>query len=472
MMDDQQRIALVETRTDTTMPEQVVRYQLGNHLGSASLELDDAGQIISYEEYHPYGSTSYQAGRSGAEVSLKRYRYTGMERDEESGFGYHSARYYAAWVGRWTVADPTGLADGLNIYQYARSHPVALTDPKGTDSKEALPKIPMRSYTPSLDLSVISEEGPFTIQTTEFYPETYLGRETGWTFVSTRTTTGIARRIRDGWSYDQLSSVTTTLRQWSDIERPPPADLSEVLSKLPKLKEVSSQVRATRIYHPAKPETKGWFSKALNWIQHGLDALSLALDASGVGALVSWIPDVLNAGISAGRGDWLGTGLSLAATLPFVGSVSNTTRLARSAKQAKAVSKATAGGGDGVRYFLHGAPVTALDDIVNNGVRPVSQNTHGLPIGSFFTVEAIPKPGLFGGVAGAIEAHVTASHMALRHGGSGVLVGRVPARVIDDMGEGVFKGPLLGFGEETVFLPRTIGTLNDNVTWTFMRVQF
>jgi hypothetical protein len=88
MMDDQQRIALVETRTDTTMPEQVVRYQLGNHLGSASLELDDAGQIISYEEYHPYGSTSYQAGRSGAEVSLKRYRYTGMERDEESGFGW------------------------------------------------------------------------------------------------------------------------------------------------------------------------------------------------------------------------------------------------------------------------------------------------------------------------------------------------------------------------------------------------
>ena len=29
--------------------------------------------------------TSYQAGRSAAEVSLKRYRYTGKERDEESG---------------------------------------------------------------------------------------------------------------------------------------------------------------------------------------------------------------------------------------------------------------------------------------------------------------------------------------------------------------------------------------------------
>ena len=65
-MDDKQRIALVETRTvDTagndTAPAQLIRYQFGNHLGSASLELDEQAQIISYEEYTPYGSTSYQA---------------------------------------------------------------------------------------------------------------------------------------------------------------------------------------------------------------------------------------------------------------------------------------------------------------------------------------------------------------------------------------------------------------------------
>ena len=102
VMDDKQRIALVETKTldvasPLTLHPPLVRYQFGNHLGSASLELDDAGQIISYEEYTPYGSTSYQAGRSAAEVSLKRYRYTGMERDEESGLCYHGMRYYAPW---------------------------------------------------------------------------------------------------------------------------------------------------------------------------------------------------------------------------------------------------------------------------------------------------------------------------------------------------------------------------------------
>jgi RHS repeat-associated protein len=136
VMDDKQRIALVEMRTqgDDGSPEQLIRYQLGNHLGSASLELDDVGQIISYEEYYPYGNTSYQAGRSVAEVSLKRYRYTGMERDEESGLNYHSARYFASWLGRWVSADPIGVISTLNLYEYSSSNPVRFIDPRGTDT--------------------------------------------------------------------------------------------------------------------------------------------------------------------------------------------------------------------------------------------------------------------------------------------------------------------------------------------------
>jgi len=134
LMDDKQRIALVETRTQGSdpAPTQLIRYQLGNHLGSASLELDDQAQIISYEEYYPYGSTSYQAVRSQTETP-KRYRYTGKERDEESGLYYHGARYYAAWVGRWTAADPIGISAGVNVYQYCRNSPIKLCDPNGMD---------------------------------------------------------------------------------------------------------------------------------------------------------------------------------------------------------------------------------------------------------------------------------------------------------------------------------------------------
>ena len=41
--------------------------------------------MITYEEYYPYGSTSLPGRASAAEVSLKRYRYSGKERDAENG---------------------------------------------------------------------------------------------------------------------------------------------------------------------------------------------------------------------------------------------------------------------------------------------------------------------------------------------------------------------------------------------------
>jgi RHS repeat-associated protein len=132
-----QRIALVEARTQDTAgldsgPAQLIRYQFGDQLGSARLELDDGARIISYEEYTPYGATSYQAVANQTETP-KRYRFTGRERDEESGLAYHGARYYAPWLGRWTSCDPLGLADGLNGYAYAHDDPVGVVDLTGTE---------------------------------------------------------------------------------------------------------------------------------------------------------------------------------------------------------------------------------------------------------------------------------------------------------------------------------------------------
>ncbi len=136
IMDDQQRIALVETRTqgNDDSPAQLIRYQFGNHLGSASLEVDDSGQIISYEEYYPYGSTSYQA-MGGLTETPKCYRYTGKERDEGTGLYYYGARYYAAWLGRWISPDPAGFVDGTNLFQYVQSSPTISVDPQGLQTK-------------------------------------------------------------------------------------------------------------------------------------------------------------------------------------------------------------------------------------------------------------------------------------------------------------------------------------------------
>ena len=63
-------------------------------------------------------------------MSANRYRYTGMERDEETGLAYHGARYYATWLGRWVKADPSGLKDGTNLYIYVNDKPTMLARPR------------------------------------------------------------------------------------------------------------------------------------------------------------------------------------------------------------------------------------------------------------------------------------------------------------------------------------------------------
>ena len=103
VMDDTRMVAMIDRLTidngiTLSTPVVSIRYQYDNHLGSASLELDQNAAIISYEEYHPFGTTSYRSGRTETEVALKRYKYVGKERDEETGLYYYGARYYAAWI--------------------------------------------------------------------------------------------------------------------------------------------------------------------------------------------------------------------------------------------------------------------------------------------------------------------------------------------------------------------------------------
>jgi RHS repeat-associated protein len=131
----EQRVLIVEdvlaTRDANLGVGARFRYQYGNHLGSACVELDEAAAVITYEEYHPYGTTAYQAGRSAGEVSLKRYRYTGKERDSETGLNYHSARYYLPWLGRWGSCDPAGILDWVNLYQFVKANPIVHLDKSG-----------------------------------------------------------------------------------------------------------------------------------------------------------------------------------------------------------------------------------------------------------------------------------------------------------------------------------------------------
>lgn len=138
LMDGVLRIAMLETLTrddgDVVVnPVPRWRYQLSDHLGSSGIELDESSKLISFEEFHAFGTTSV-AGQGLGEVSNRRYRYNGKERDEETGLNCQGARYMAPWLARWVSPDPAGRVDGENLYAYVRNGPINAVDLDGHDS--------------------------------------------------------------------------------------------------------------------------------------------------------------------------------------------------------------------------------------------------------------------------------------------------------------------------------------------------
>jgi RHS repeat-associated protein len=109
----------------------LVRYQGPDHAGSSRLETDENARVIGYEEFHPFGTTAYQAVDKDVAAAARRYRYVEMERDEESGLAHHGARYYIPWLGRWSTPDKLAGQPSGNRYAYAMNNPIVHTDTNG-----------------------------------------------------------------------------------------------------------------------------------------------------------------------------------------------------------------------------------------------------------------------------------------------------------------------------------------------------
>ncbi|WBU50858.1 RHS repeat protein [Kosakonia pseudosacchari] len=112
-----------------------IRYSYDNLTGSSSLEVDSSGELISQEEYYPYGGTALFAARSQLEADYKTIRYSGKEQDA-TGLYYYGWRYYQPWGGRWLSADPAGGIDGLNLFRMVRNNPVRYRDNNGLQPNE------------------------------------------------------------------------------------------------------------------------------------------------------------------------------------------------------------------------------------------------------------------------------------------------------------------------------------------------
>ncbi|MDE9539216.1 RHS repeat protein [Xenorhabdus bovienii] len=107
-----------------------LRYSYSNFTGSSVMEVDEAGKIISQEEYYPYGGTAIWTVRNQTEADYKFHRYSGKEKDS-TGLYYYGLRYYLPWAGRWLSADPGGIVDGLNMFSMVHNNPVNGTDSDG-----------------------------------------------------------------------------------------------------------------------------------------------------------------------------------------------------------------------------------------------------------------------------------------------------------------------------------------------------
>ncbi len=113
-------------------PSGSVFYYFSNHLGSTSVITNSAGSVVEESDYYPFG---------GERIVLNNdpnpYKFTGKERDTETGLDYFVARYYSSGYGRFLQAD-LPFADqhisepqSWNLYAYVRGNPLAYVDPSG-----------------------------------------------------------------------------------------------------------------------------------------------------------------------------------------------------------------------------------------------------------------------------------------------------------------------------------------------------
>jgi RHS repeat-associated protein len=114
-----------------------VFYYFSDHLKTASVITDAAGNIKSESDFYPWGGElQFVANDSN------HYKFTGKERDSETQLDYFGARYYSNGLGRFVTPDwsatPVAVPyanltnpQTLNQYAYVHNNPMTFGDPDG-----------------------------------------------------------------------------------------------------------------------------------------------------------------------------------------------------------------------------------------------------------------------------------------------------------------------------------------------------
>jgi len=113
-----------------------LNYYLDDHLGTTQVELKDDGTVNWMGQFTPFGSELPDGS------TTMHYKFTGKERDAESGLDFFGARYYGSTTGRWMSPDwaskpedvpYASLEDpqSLNLYNYVGNNPLSKADADG-----------------------------------------------------------------------------------------------------------------------------------------------------------------------------------------------------------------------------------------------------------------------------------------------------------------------------------------------------
>lgn len=124
-------------------PSLGTRYTVADNLSSPRVVTSSSGAVIARHDYMAFGGElgsgigGRTTGDGYAASDGVRDKFTGYERDSETGLDYAQARYYASLQGRFTSVDPFGASANIgnpqsfNRYTYVLNSPYTLTDPTG-----------------------------------------------------------------------------------------------------------------------------------------------------------------------------------------------------------------------------------------------------------------------------------------------------------------------------------------------------
>ena len=252
-----------ETASGTLWP-------LADYQGTVRDLVDSTGKSKNHWNYDSFGKLlSEHAPKVDTLLG-----YAGMTRDEETGLYGTPARPYDPATGKFLSEDPSGLADGVNVYAYVHNDPMNATDPTGLATQ----------YLAQLHGSA---------------PSTYL---------------------RQSLDYDDNAWLDDALAGWYRQQQ---------------LDDAANGIRQT--YRDAIIEQNAihrQFTQGLEGIRYGveqqsiavanawsrrLDGLQTGLDAAGLIPVVGEVADFGSAALAFARGDNVGGSLSLAAMVPGFG---------------------------------------------------------------------------------------------------------------------------------------------------------